>query len=84
MQRPAFLVLIALAACSPVADLDETPEPLGDFRLGHNIALADEVTRGPFSREMDTDRIEATEGRVQEAWEKAVNSLWVDWEQKTR
>ncbi len=55
-----FLMAFILVACATEEDLEMTPEPLGDFRLGHNIALAEDVTRGPFSRDFDTDMIEAT------------------------
>ncbi len=60
MKRFVWIACVLLAACSTDEDLTETPTALGDFRLGHNIAIADEVTRGPFSRDMDTDAIEAT------------------------
>ncbi len=61
MNRIAAVVIaLALSACATDEDLSKPPVPLGDFRLGHNIAIADDVTRGPFSREMDTDAIEAT------------------------
>ena len=56
----AIVLTVTLAACATEEDLDTTPMPLGDFRLGHNIALAEDVTRGPFSRDFDTDMIEAT------------------------
>ena len=56
----AALVFVALAACAPEDDLTETPAPIGQFRLGHNIAIADNVTEGPFSREFTETRIEAS------------------------
>ncbi len=59
----AIIVLLAvgLAACSPVTeDFKNTPATLGDFRLGHNIAIADDVVLGPFSREMSENELEAT------------------------
>ena len=40
-----------LASCTE-DNLSEPVEPLGDFRLGHNIAIADTVQAGPFSREL--------------------------------
>ncbi len=52
-------VLPFLAACAGTEDLSQPPEPLGDFRLGHNIAIADETVRGPFSRAFTEDQIEA-------------------------
>ena len=51
---------LALAACGAEEDLSLPPEPLGQFRLGHNIAIADEVTRGPFSRDFTETQIEAS------------------------
>lgn len=62
MLKRALPVLMAviLAACAAEEDISTTPEPLGQFRLGHNIAIADNVQLGPFSREMSKDEIEAT------------------------
>lgn len=58
-----FLVLAAalsLAACAAEdEDLSLPPEPIGQFRLGHNIAIADNVTKGPFSRDFTEDQLEA-------------------------
>ena len=51
---------MVLAGCAAEEDLSATPEPLGQFRLGHNIAIADNVQLGPFSREMSEDQIEAS------------------------
>ena len=49
-----------LAACAATdEDLSLPPEPLGQFRLGHNIAIADNVTLGPFSRELSETKLEA-------------------------
>ena len=47
-----------LAACSTEEDLSQPPEPLGQFRLGHNIAIADNTTRGSFSRDFTETQIE--------------------------
>lgn len=46
----AFVMLAAVAACSGAKDLDQPPVPLGDFRLEHNIVLAESAQRGPLSR----------------------------------
>lgn len=47
----ALLGLIALTACGGVRDdLSVTPDPVGAFRLGHNIAVVNEPVQGPFSR----------------------------------
>ena len=61
-MKQAFLglLVLTLVACGAEEDLSLTPEPLGQFRLGHNIAIADNVQLGPFSREMSEDDIEAT------------------------
>ena len=61
MTRAVFfgLATVLLAACNAQEDLDIQPEPLGQFRLGHNIAIADETQRGPFSRAFTEDQIEA-------------------------
>ena len=60
----ALILIVALpvlAACTaPTEDLSLTPEPIGDFRLGHNIAIADDTQRGPFSRGFTETQIEAT------------------------
>lgn len=52
-------VFFTLAACAAEDDLTLTPDPLGQFRLGHNIAIADNVTKGPFSRDFTETMIEA-------------------------
>ncbi len=49
-----------IACTAEEEDLTKPPEPLGEFRLGHNIAIADNVTRGPFSREMSETKLEAS------------------------
>jgi hypothetical protein len=54
-----ILGVLLIAACAEQEDLTQPPEPLGQFRLGHNIAIADNVTKGPFSREFTEDQIEA-------------------------
>lgn len=52
--------MVFLTACAAEEDLTLAPEPLGQFRLGHNIAIADNVTKGPFSREFTSDQLEAS------------------------
>ncbi|NNE87631.1 MAG: hypothetical protein HKN27_06110 [Silicimonas sp.] len=47
-----------IAACTTEEDLSQPPAPLGQFRLGHNIAIADNTTRGPFSRDFSEMQIE--------------------------
>lgn len=62
MKRSIFacIALIALGACGAEEDLTLTPEPLGAFRLGHNIAIADDVVAGPFSREFTEIQLETS------------------------
>lgn len=55
-----LLAILALSACGAEEDLSLPPEPLGQFRLGHNIAIADDVMKGPFSREFTVDQLEAS------------------------
>lgn len=54
----AMLGFAALVACAP-ADPDAPLPDLGDFRLGHNVVLAREVQKGPFSREAAPDELTA-------------------------
>jgi len=78
MRRPlplmiAVVALAVLAACAPNDDLAETPVPIGDFLLGHNIVVADKAQIGPLSREataaeLETalhDAVQARMGRYQ-------------------
>ncbi len=55
----ASMVFLGLVACAPEEDLTLAPEPLGQFRLGHNIAIADDTVRGPFSRAFTEVQLEA-------------------------
>lgn len=58
--RPAALALglLALAGCAR-NDLEEAPVPLGDFALGLNIVVADNVQKVPISREASVEEWEA-------------------------
>ena len=47
----AFIGLLLATACTNANDLDEEPAYLGNFRLGHNVVVAPNLTRGPASRE---------------------------------
>lgn len=58
-QSLACIALLAVVACGAKEDLTQTPEPIGQFRLGHNIAIADNVAKGPFSRDFTEDQLEA-------------------------
>ena len=46
-----FVALLTVAACGGRDDLSVIPEPIGNFLLGHNIAVAPNLTKGPFSRD---------------------------------
>lgn len=56
----ALMGALLVAACAAEEDLSLPPEPLGQFRLGHNIAIADNVERGPFSRDFTEAQLEAS------------------------
>ena len=51
--------LAVLGACSGAADLDQPPVALGDFKLGHNVAVASKAKKGPFSRNATEDELVA-------------------------
>lgn len=60
MQR-VFVILgfiVLLGACSSgKADLDKAPVALGDFKLGHNIAVASKARQGPLSRKASEEEL---------------------------
>jgi len=61
MRRLAILLTaLVLTACGAEEDLSQPPEAIGQFRLGHNIAIADNIQLGPFSRTLSEDTIEGT------------------------
>ena len=60
MRITTLLTLLFLAACGAPEDLTQAPEPVGQFRLGHNIAIADDIQLGPFSRSLSEETIEGT------------------------
>lgn len=47
----ALLSLVIVTACTNPNDLDQAPVALGNFSLGHNVAVAPNLTKGPASRE---------------------------------
>jgi len=56
----AIIGLLALTACGGIRDdLTMTPDALGDFRLGHNIAVVNEPVQGPFSRSVTDEEWQA-------------------------
>ncbi|MFT5060110.1 MAG: hypothetical protein ACI9KS_002687 [Sulfitobacter sp.] len=53
-------ILCALVgACSRSGAELGVPEDLGDFRLGHNVVVAENVTKGPFSRNAEPEELQA-------------------------
>lgn len=58
IRLKAFLLSLTLAACGQ-SDLAEPPVPLGDFALGLNIIVADNVQKVPISRDASPDEWEA-------------------------
>jgi len=46
-----FLALLALTACAAERPLEEDLPDMGDFRLGHNIVVADNMRQVPPSRD---------------------------------
>lgn len=63
MKRRLSILVIGAAAilanCGTPKESSDRVAELGQFRLGHNIAIADNVTRGPFSRELSEAELEA-------------------------
>ena len=62
MRKYGILLVccLGLIGCAAEEELSDTPTPLGQFRLGHNIAIADNVTKGPFSRDFTETDLEAS------------------------
>ena len=59
LRRMAFFIgLAALAGCG-ANDLEEPPVPLGNFALGLNIVVADNVQKVPISRDASVEEWEA-------------------------
>lgn len=54
----AVAALCLLGACSNRADLSAPVDPIGDFRLGHNVVLANDTTEGPFSRDATPEELQ--------------------------
>lgn len=61
----ALGLALLLSACQAKNDLADAPVPLGNFVLGHNVAVTDKAQKGPISRE-------ATPKEWEVAMEKAI------------
>lgn len=59
LRHVALLCGLALLSACGASDLDEPPVPLGDFALGLNIVVADNVQKVPISRDATPDEWEA-------------------------
>lgn len=51
--------LAFLAACN-TGPQDRTPDSLGEFKLGHNVVVADKMRKGPISRDATAEEWETT------------------------
>lgn len=60
LRATLVVAAAALAGCTEF-DPEDLP-PLGDFRLGHNVVLAQDVVKGPFSRDATEDELTAALG----------------------
>lgn len=61
LRLVSVLFSVALvAACSGIGEtkVDGPQEPLGEFRLGHNIAVAKNAQKVPISRDATTEELE--------------------------
>lgn len=58
MRLLTICLAFLLFGCAAEEDLTLSPQPLGQFRLGHNIAIGDDVAKGPFSREFSATELE--------------------------
>ena len=62
-----MICALALAACASPPDATQSIDPIGDFRLGHNIVVTQDITQGPFSRDATEEEIKtAVEARLEE------------------
>lgn len=54
-------LLFGLSACGSLTrdNLTDTPDPIGDFRLGFSVVVAPDPVRGPLSREASGEELAA-------------------------
>lgn len=59
--RVCFLVALAslVTGCVRPTPQKDVPDPIGAFRLGHVVVVADQAQAGPLSRKADPDEWEA-------------------------
>ncbi|MBK0327720.1 hypothetical protein I5535_10445 [Rhodobacteraceae bacterium F11138] len=53
-----LLAGLALVAACNTGPQDRTPDSLGEFKLGHNIVVADKMRQGPISRDATAEEWE--------------------------
>ncbi|MCZ8334671.1 MAG: hypothetical protein O9328_10445 [Rhodobacteraceae bacterium] len=58
LRRVALVCGLALLSACGASDLEEPPVPLGDFALGLNIVVADNVQKVPISRDASPEEWE--------------------------
>lgn len=63
----ALCLLSMLAACAGKGDLDKPPPPLGQFKLGLNIVVADQAQKSPVSRNATPEEWQASLKKAMEA-----------------
>ncbi len=56
----AVALLLGLGACSQFTDLEQVPEPMGRFLLGHTVVVVNEPEKGPLSREASDEEWKAS------------------------
>lgn len=67
----AIAMLCILAACGSKSDLDQPPEPLGHFRLGHNVVVAPHPVQGPLSRDVAPEEwIDTMRGAISDRFDR--------------
>ncbi|MCU0908916.1 MAG: hypothetical protein MUF73_16105 [Rhodobacteraceae bacterium] len=60
LRRLIVVAPLLLAACAAQPFDPEAPrDPIGDFRMGHNIVVANAPQQGPFSRDVTDEEWEA-------------------------
>jgi len=69
----SVIMMAALVACSADGrkDIDAPAVPLGQFKLGHNVVIADKAVKGPLSRNATQDELtQALSGAIADRFER--------------
>ncbi|MCL7408645.1 hypothetical protein [Marivivens donghaensis] len=69
---------VLVSACGRMRDdLTEAPEPIGNFLMGYNITVANDPTKGPFSRDVTNEEWKAAvEGAIQNRLGRYDGDAW--------